>query len=642
MNAMQTRLHLPTIAFAQPLSSLIALALMAAFGLMLFAAPSAGAQVRVMAVDGSAKLRPSDSVVSSITTAPRTDSKARQRTPPTPVVTSPAVTIALEGARNEYEMGQVVLASDTSASSVFVSASTLAGPGGQIPAEDVELLLVHYVPVPAASGDRGQAGDWPDALVPLRRPFTLQPNRLQSVMLKVFLRPELAAGTYTGKLTVTAGGTQQLEVVVTLVVWNITLPSRVSLPIVMGVDYESIQSHEGALADPAFEEQVVPAYYAALRRNRSFPLFLYNGIPEVHEEGGRLVVSTDAYKRRLEAAFPNGEWGPVGIPFVESWPVDTARYPLFSTEYRQFASSYLQQMAVFYDGLGLLGRTFVYVPGADEPTEKRHYEAIRNFTDIVHAADPRLRMLQTVYSECQDCASTEGIESLERGAPLWVPNIAYFDNRAARMRAAPDGSGSVTLAEAPSGWTPAFTELVRNRGGEVWWYLNSWTSLLPSPQPNFPNLYIDRPGIDHRVLGWLAYKDRVTALAHWNATFWRNTASPWTDLAKGEGDPRLPAIAGDGSLLYPGAGSDVHTGQPDPSGPVSSLRLEGLREASEDHALLSLAASMGKATLADEVAASVVRSMQDYAQLPFEYQTACRRLAEIIAPTKTTKPPRTR
>jgi hypothetical protein len=81
----------------------------------------------------------------------------------------------------------------------------------------------------------------------------------------------------------------------------------------------------------------------------------------------------------------------------------------------------------------------------------------------------------------------------------------------------------------------------------------------------------------------------------------------------------LPGIAGDGSL-----------------------RLEELRESSEAYALLSLAASMGKATLADEVAASVVRSMQDYAQLPFEYQTACRRLAEIIAPTKTTKPPRTR
>ena len=103
--------------------------------------------------------------------------------------------------------------------------------------------------------------------------------------------------------------------------------------------------------------------------------------------------------------------------------------------------------------------------------------------------------------------------------------------------------------------------------------------------------------------------------------------------------PGLPGIAGDGSLLYPGAGSDVHTGQPDPSGPVSSLRLEGLREASKDHALLSLAASMGKAALADEVAASVVRSMQDYAQLSSEYQAARRRLAEIIAPMKTTKPP---
>jgi hypothetical protein len=202
------------------------------------------------------------------------------------------------------------------------------------------------------------------------------------------------------------------------------------------------------------------------------------------------------------------------------------------------------------------------------------------------------------------------------------------------------GLGGITYSETKSRWTQAFTERVRQRRGEIWWYLNPWTSLLPEPQPTYANLYIDRPGLDQRVLGWMAFKNRIGALAHWNSTFWQKTNDPWIRLARGEeseGGP--PPIVGDGSLFYPALGSSAHTGQPDPDHPVASLRLEMLREASEDYELLASARREGKGALADEIVGTLVRSLVDYNQQPSAYLAARRRLAAEIVAAKAGQPP---
>jgi len=562
--------------------------------------------LRAVVLDSSYKLRPSEPL------------------PPG------ANTITLEGARNEFEMGQLVLSSSEAIGDVSVELTPLSSPAGQIPAQDVELFLVHYVTVDTPSDSRGQAGSWPDALVPLRRPFPLKAGSRQSVMLKVFLRPEVKAGIYHGRLLVATGGVQRLAIEVSVQVWDITLPKQVSLPVMVGVDYESVRKFEGGQPDPAFEERIVPKYYAALRRHRAYPLFLHNGVPDIREEDGKLIIGFDSYERRLEAAFPGRAWGPTGIPFFDSWPVDTANHPPFSETYRRLALSYLRQMAAFYDGLGLLDRAFLHIPSTDEPIEKHQYDQVRRFAELVRVADPRLRMLLTVFMECLDCRS-DGLESLEHSAVLWVPNLAFFDGRALRFRLKLFGLLGSEYSPAPSGWTPEFAERVRRRGGEVWWYLNPWTSVLPAvQQPAYPNIYIDHQGIEHRVLGWMAFKYRVGAIGHWNATFWQKTSNPWTRLPRGEENPENPPIAGDGSLLYPAADSSRHTGQPDPGGPVVSLRLEMLREGSEDYELLNLLTQRGKDTLAMEIAGGVVKSLQEFERRPSEYQLARRKLAAAV------------
>ena len=578
-------------------------------GIAMAALPGVGVTV----VDSATKLRPAD---------------------PLPVG---AKTIRLEGARNEFEMAQLVLSSAQSVSDVFARVSPLVGPGGEIAATDIDLFLLHYVNVETASDGRGQAGSWPDALVPLKRPFAIKAGRLQALMLKVFLRPGLAPGAYRGTLTVTVGAARE-AIEVTVEAWDVTLPERVGLPVMVGVDYESIRKFEGRLPDPAFEDKVVSRYYEALGRQRAYPLFLHNGIPEVRESAGGPVVSFETYERRLALLFQGKPAGPVGIPFFESWPIDTARHPMFSVKYRELAIKYLRQMASFYERKGMLERAFVYIPGTDEPTKKEQYAQVRQFADIVRGADPRLRMLQTAFMECLDC-SGEGIETLEHPSVLWVPNLAFFDNRALRARLRLFGLAGVDYSQVQSKWTPAFTERVRQRGGDIWWYLNPWTSVLPKPHPTYANLYIDRPGLDQRVLGWMAFKYRIGALAHWNATFWQKTPDPWTRLARGEeaeGNP--PTVNGDGSLFYPALGSSTHTGQPDPERPVASLRLEMLREASEDYELLATARREGKAALADEVVGTLVRSLVDYEQAPSAYQTARRRLATEIAAAKVASP----
>ena len=79
--------------------------------------------------------------------------------------------IELAAARNEYESAQIVLASDTPVEGLTAEITPLVGPGATIPGVDIELLLVQSVNVEVASDARGAVGEWPDALVPLRRAF---------------------------------------------------------------------------------------------------------------------------------------------------------------------------------------------------------------------------------------------------------------------------------------------------------------------------------------------------------------------------------------------------------------------------------------------------------------------------------------
>jgi len=108
-------------------------------------------------------------------------------------------------------------------------------------------------------------------------------------------------------------------------------------------------------------------------------------------------------------------------------------------------------------------------------------------------------------------------------------------------------------------------------GARVWW------SLTAALRPPAPSLLVDDDGVCPRLLFWLQVPYRVTGLWCPNTTGWSRTdvggeprrLNVWSD------PETVPGASGAGYLLYPGAAVGV-------DGPVSSVRLELLREGVED------------------------------------------------------------
>lgn len=97
-------------------------------------------------------------------------------------------------------------------------------------------------------------------------------------------------------------------------------------------------------------------------------------------------------------------------------------------------------------------------------------------------------------------------------------------------------------------------------GHEVWWYVNH---IPPRPYANF---FIDFAGIEHRVLFWQTWALGIKGLHYWGANVSQPGENPWVSQLD------VTPANGDGFLIYPG-----------PSGPISSIRWEIIRDGVEDY-----------------------------------------------------------
>jgi len=129
-------------------------------------------------------------------------------------------------------------------------------------------------------------------------------------------------------------------------------------------------------------------------------------------------------------------------------------------------------------------------------------------------------------------------------------------------------------------WTPVLhmldptqVEAAHRRGEEVWFYV------CCVPRGRVPNLFIDQPAVEHRLLFWMAERFGLDGFLYWRATFWE-TRDPWTET-RSLTRRGTSFGCGDGTLLYPPVrrpGSKDKT----VTGPVESIRWEMLRDGIED------------------------------------------------------------
>jgi len=149
----------------------------------------------------------------------------------------------------------------------------------------------------------------------------------------------------------------------------------------------------------------------------------------------------------------------------------------------------------------------------------------------------------------------------------------------------PTNHNEVNLPEDVLRYTLSNYEVMKAQKQQTQFNTRIWWQFTAQDHPPFSNpAVIDRPGVDARILPWLAWMDRVDGLFYPNSTDW--DVNPWeTPFGNGVSN-------GDGFLFYPPKDASLGFDPciADSNRLVPSIRLEMLREGLEDYAYLQILA----------------------------------------------------
>jgi hypothetical protein len=526
--------------------------------------------------------------------------KVRRTDPPGPVHWA-----FLSAARNEVESFQVHVRAATGLDAVTVEPSDLvdARSGARIRAADhVTVSRQYYQHVPEAlrSDANGLPGDVPDALVPARDrywgerrnafPARVPAGENLSTWIDVFVPPGTPSGFYLGNVVVRDGGRLLATLPVRLKVWNFDLPSTASLPTHFAMSWsgacvQEFGGYEGCgAATPSGSRDA--------------------GVESMH-----VLYSRFGLDRRVSIA--NVTYGP---PRDDDWShfdsvygplldgkagtvLPGARLTRFTYAGAPSDPQALSRWARHFRERGWLDRLVFY--RCDEPGHGTcTFADARAEEARVHEAAPGLRTLLTT-----------DIDQLTANGLLDVVDVAtpVLD----RMQ--PHGK--------PSRRPLYDAFLSRSPRKQLFWYQScdqheSCSNGKMGPaQATWPSYMVDASPMRNRVFQWMAFLERIQGELYYAVDYcFARECGPADARSR---DPFRSVYAfgghGDGTLLYPGntrtIGGKHHV-------PLSSIRLELIREGMEDYEYLHLLEAQGDGAFARSQAASFIRRADEFASDP--------------------------
>ncbi len=182
--------------------------------------------------------------------------------------------VLIRAARNEAEAAQLVVRPGRDISGFTAAASSLAGPGSLIDAENIEILRVRYVTTTIATDKSAAVGDWPDPLPPFNGAIELAANRNQALWVRVTVPPDTPAGIYKGTIALTAKG-YSAQAPLEVEVYDFDLPQRMTCTTAFGFSPGNVWRYQN-LKTAAQKRQVLDKYWANFAAHRISP---YNPAP---------------------------------------------------------------------------------------------------------------------------------------------------------------------------------------------------------------------------------------------------------------------------------------------------------------------------------------------------------------------------
>lgn len=552
------------------------------FGLLLFLLPLIGVSqgnVSIWAVPSEQKIRPNDSVENNNLVWTRSNKK-----------------ISIFGAGNEHVAFQVVITTPVpegrkpkAPGDFFMTASDLTSEQGKIiPKERTKFYLEHYILLYGKSSVVGSTGLWPDALAPLKAPFNMQAqyevvgNR--PVWVDVDIPDGTPAGLYKGTINVTQNGVSLEHLNLEVKVYGFSLPNETHLITYMNISRGELAQFYHLPDSSAEIDKLTQTYYKFLYAHRMEPWFNDQLQPEIIVSNGKVVVSfnDERYKyymdslntkRVLLSSYPSGL-----SKGVTSKP--------FSPVFRQEVSSYIQQVASYFRRHGWEKR-LVFNSPIDEPDSKKAFEDTRAWAELVHQAAPGIPFLATKTPVPP------------KDHPDWGTLRPYVNDFSIHGNNLNDPEVKQVILEE------------EKKGGEMTWYISCDQQY---PQPNY---FIDAPALDPVMVPWITARYHLDGILYWALNYWGETANPWLDAVTFHSGFLCSdgyVLNGEGSLLYPGDYTKEYTGQPNVYGPVSSMRLELLREGIQDYEYIWMLKHLGAKEFADKEVDNLVVSVRAFSR----------------------------
>ncbi len=573
--------------------------------------------------------------------------------------------ISLFGARNEFVAFQLIIQGNgngtnnvnvlldslfntVTPSSVIKNSAGALNPYNYL-GRNIEMFVEHYVNVTERSNsnfiwwssarplpDDDYIGLVPEQLVPFESPagprtngqggapFSVAANQNQAVWVDIYVPRDALAGNYTGTIKVTENSVLRYSIPITLKVFDFTLPDTTHVKNGFYPERSSIAGRHGLSVGSAQYWTMVRTYQSFLHRHRAFlnhvatPSEFSNHLSNVYN--GSFFSASNNYAGPGVGVAPNYYMiGPFDQPNRSTRPdkgyLSGFTYNPDTLAFRQVWRDTSNWWASWF--LNNAPSTTIYKYGPEEPGLENANTDTSAFADMRRKSG-WLKTNPGPGSYLKYRTATNIRPDLRGTVDVWFSGATqsgYTD-------------ASHPWNPYPRGYIHDSAVVARQRGERV--------GLYGGTRPAYGTEAIDAPAIDQRANCWIMWKYGIDEYWYWAINLFgdgqSNEYNPWFK------DKRWNSY-GDGTLVYAGQnlGNELGDDRGLP-GPIAGIRLKNWRRGTQDYEYLHLARRMG-IDVTSVVDSVVTFAFEDtpqnqqarFAQRGYQYESARRRLAELIA-----------
>ena len=468
-------------------------------------------------------------------------------------------TLRMHGIRADIESIQLMITPDNNVVSFDLTMADLKNENGDVfAASNFEVFAEWYIEITESYNNDAYYGFYPDALVPIANYKALHHNSIkagmnQGIWINANIPADQAAGFYTGSATLNLDGVEY-NIPVELKVYDVVMPEELHFPSSYAIWYDHIVYGEGS-----YSAELAQEYFWFLVDKKVMPL---DPDPSIKSD---YKIYVDWL---VETQMDNPKVASYGLPYrAESYGEGLRRISRASVMelLTLMAEKNVELREAGDEDADLFKKAFYYLGGiVDEPTGKmigmvaecdiiiqECKQEIANtyfkdkYPDLYRSCITVNHVVTTGYNlELMGTETTGGVQT-------WCPQYQHYNTESQRQEYYERRDNNVR----------------GEYGEELWWYGCN------NPKVPFPTFHLDDDLISSRVKSWMEYDFEITGDLYWCVNIYK-VSDPWTI-------PVVTESVQEGRLVYPGAKYGIY-------GPISTLRLESIRESREDYECLLL------------------------------------------------------